>query len=81
MTIISQSYVTLKKETREEFARKTLLKNLRFNKGNIKKTAKEMKYSQNTIYLALEKEKNRDLIDRPHTPKAVHPKTTLEKNS
>ncbi|MCL0091792.1 hypothetical protein M1N59_00815 [Dehalococcoidales bacterium] len=78
MTIISQSYATLKKETGEEFARKTLLENLRFNKGNIKKTAKEMKCSRNTIYLALEKEKKRDLTDRPHTPKAVHPKTTPE---
>ncbi len=38
-----------------------------------------MKCSQNTIYLALEKEKNRDLNDRPHTPKAVHLKTIPEK--
>ncbi len=40
-----------------------------------------MKCSQNTIYLALEKEKNRDLTDRPHTSKAVHLKTIPEKNS
>ncbi len=38
-----------------------------------------MKCSRNTIYLDLEKEKKGDLTDRPHTPKAVHPKTTPEK--
>jgi len=78
MTIISQSYAILKKETGQEFARKTLLENLRFNQGNIKKTAKEMKCSRNTIYLALEKEKQGDLTDKPHTPKTPHPKATSQ---
>lgn len=76
MTILSQSYAMLKGETGEEFARKTLLENLRFNKGNVKKTAREMGCSRNTIYLALEKERNNDLSDKPHTPKSPHPKTT-----
>jgi hypothetical protein len=76
MIIISQSYVILKKETGVEFARKVLLENLRKNKGNIKKTAKEMQCSRNTIYLALKKEKEGDLSDKPHLPQSCHPKTT-----
>jgi DNA-binding NtrC family response regulator len=51
----------LKKETRAEFARKVLLENLRGNKGNVKKTPKEMEYSRNTIYLALKKKSEGDL--------------------
>ena len=66
----------LKKETGVEFARKVLLENLRKNKGNIKKTAKEMQCSRNTIYLALNKEKEGSLYDKPHIPKSCHPKTT-----
>jgi len=78
MIIISQSYVILKKETGEEFARKTLLENLRLNRGNVKKTAGEMRCSRNTIYLALEKEKKNDLTDGPHNPKTPHPNTVTE---
>jgi len=66
MITISQSYLILKKESREEFARKTLLENLLFNKGKIKKTAKKMKSSRNPIYLALEKEREQDLTDKLH---------------
>jgi len=76
MIIISQSYLSLKKETGEEFARKVLLENLRANKGNVKETAKKMKCSRNTIYLAIDKEKQGDLTDRDHTPKTPHPRTT-----
>jgi len=76
MTIISQSYATLKKEVSQEFARKVLLENLRANKGNIKKTAENMKCSRNTVYLALKKEKTGNLSDKPHLPKTAHPKTT-----
>lgn len=76
MTIISQSYVMLKRETGEEFARKTLLENLRLNNGNIKRTAEEMGCSRNTVYLSIEKEKEEDLTDKPHTPKTPHPNTT-----
>jgi len=32
--------------------------------------------SRNTIYLALKKEKEGDLRDKPHAPKSFHPKTT-----
>ncbi|RMD59330.1 hypothetical protein D6821_01460 [Candidatus Parcubacteria bacterium] len=76
MTIISQSYATLKKETGEEFARKMLLENLKFHQGNIKKTAKAMQCSRNTIYLAIKKAKKGDLSDQPHLPKTPHPKAT-----
>jgi len=76
MIILSQTYFMLKKETGTEFARKVLLENLRRNEGNVKKTAKEMGCSRNTIYLALKKEKESDLTDKPHTPKSFHPKTT-----
>jgi transposase len=76
MIILSQTYFMLKKETGAEFARKVLLENLRRNKGNIKKTAKEMGCSRNTIYLALKKEKEGDLTDKLHRPKSLHPKTT-----
>lgn len=78
MTIISQSYIMLKRETGEEFARKILLENLKLNKGNIKKTAREMKCSRNTIYLALEKERENNLFDKPHIPKTSHPNTTSQ---
>jgi transposase len=78
MTIISQSYVTLKKETGEEFARKTLLENLKLNNNNIKKTAKEMRCSRGTIYLAIEKEKQGSLKDKSHRPKSLHPNTTCQ---
>jgi hypothetical protein len=40
--ILSQTYFMLKKETGAEFAIKVLLESLRRNKGNVKKTAKEM---------------------------------------
>jgi transposase len=78
MITISQSYVILKKETGIEFARKVLLENLRRNNWNIKKTAKEMRCSRNTIYLALKKEKEGDLKDKTHKPKTPHPKTTSQ---
>ncbi len=59
----------LKKETGEEFARKILLENLNLNKGNIKKTAEMMRCSRNTIYLAIKKESEGNLADRPHLPR------------
>jgi transcriptional regulator with PAS, ATPase and Fis domain len=52
MTIILQSYATLKKQTSPEFARQVLLENLKRNNGNVEKTAKEMICSKNTVYLA-----------------------------
>lgn len=79
MTILTQSYVILKKETGDEFARKALLENLARNEGNVKKTAQEMRCSRTTIYLALKKEKQGCLSDEKHTPKTSHPNTTPEK--
>jgi len=76
MTIISQCYVTLKKQTSPEFARRVLLENLKTNKGNVERTAKEMSCSKNTVYLAISKQRENDLSDKPHTPRTVHPKTT-----
>ncbi len=78
MTILSQSYVMLKKETGAEFTRKTLLENLRFNKENIKKTAREMACSKGAIYLCLQKERENNLSNKPHQPKRPHPKQTKE---
>jgi len=66
----------LKRETGEEFARKTLLENLRLNKGNIKKTAKQMECSRNTVYLALDKRIKGNLADQSHRPKSAHPRST-----
>jgi hypothetical protein len=73
---ILKSYLTLKNETSGEFARQTLLDNLQNNKGNVEKTAREMKCSKNTIYLALSKQKGNNLNDRAHTPKTPHPRKT-----
>jgi len=74
MITISQPYTLLKKETGAEFARKVLLENLRINQGNVKKTARGMGCSRNTIYLALAKEKRNCLADEPHLSKTPHPK-------
>ncbi|MFQ6084505.1 MAG: hypothetical protein ACE5WD_14280 [Candidatus Aminicenantia bacterium] len=79
MITISQTYAILKKETSPEFARRTLLDNLSKNNGNIEKTAREMRCSKNTIYLALEKKDRGDLKDEDHTPKSVHPNATDKK--
>lgn len=78
MTIILQSYATLKKQTSPEFARQVLLENLKRNNGNVEKTAKEMICSKNTVYLAISKQRENDLGDKPHTPKTAHPRTTAE---
>lgn len=74
--IISKSYLTLKNETGPEFARNTLLENLRNNLNNIEKTARQMHCSKNTIYLALTKQKENNLNDKPHLPKTPHPNST-----
>jgi hypothetical protein len=78
MTIIYQSYATLKKETSPEFARSVLLEDLRRNKSNIERTAREMRCSKNTVYLAISKQKENDLADKPHIPKTAHPRSTSQ---
>jgi len=68
-----QSYLELKKDTGEEFARKALLYNLKSLKNNIRATARAMKCSAHTVYLALEKQKKGNLKDSSHKPKSKHP--------
>lgn len=55
ITVLHQSYLGLKKDIGEEFARKALLYNLKSLKNNRRATAKAMSCSAHTIYLALEK--------------------------
>ena len=61
MTVQHQSYLELKKDTGEEFARKALLYNLKFLKNNVRATARAIKCSAHTVYLALKKDKERKL--------------------
>ena len=73
MTVQHQSYLELKKDVGEEFARKALLYNLESLKNNIRATARRMKCSAHTVYLALEKQKKGNLKDSSHKPKSKHP--------
>lgn len=52
-----QSYLELKKDTGEEFAGKALLYNRESLKNNVRATARAVKCSAHTVYLALEKQK------------------------
>lgn len=74
MTVQHQSYLELKKDVGEEFARKALLYNLESLKNNIRASAKRMKCSAHTVYLALEKQKKGNLKDSSHKPKSKHPR-------
>ena len=73
MSIQHQSYLELKKDTGEEFARKTILYNLESFNKNIRATARAMKCSPHTVYLAIGKEKKGNLKDSSHRPKSKHP--------
>lgn len=79
MTIPLRSYSELKKETTDIFARKTILRTLKELKGNIRATARRLGCSPNTVYLAKDKEKRKNLKDLPHTPKRRHPNHLEEK--
>jgi len=79
MTIPLRSYSELKKETTDIFARKIILRTLKELKGNIRATARRLGCSPNTVYLAKDKEKRKDLKDLPHTPKRRHPNHLEEK--
>lgn len=71
MTIITQSYAMLKKETSPAFARKTLLETYqRFDK-NISATARAMQCNRRTVRLAIEKKKEGKLSDANHAPTNV----------
>jgi len=61
MTIPLRSYLELKKETTDMFARKTILRTLKELKGNVRATARRLACSPNTVYLAKDKEKRNDL--------------------
>ena len=56
-----QSYLELKKDTNEEFARKALLYNLESLKNNVRETARRMKGSTHIVYLAIGKERKEKL--------------------
>ena len=73
MTVPHQSYYELKKETSDEFARKTLLYNLECLNGNIRACARKVRCSHHTVYLALKKQAQGDLTDTSHRPKGRHP--------
>ena len=79
MTIPLRSYEDAKKETTDIFARKIVLRTLKELKGNIRATAKRLSCSPNTVYLAKDKEKRKDLKDFPHTPKRRHSNHLEEK--
>ena len=74
MSIQHQSYLELKKDVGEEFTRKTILYNLESLKNNIRASARRMKCSAHTVYLALEKQKKGNLKDSSHKPKSKHPR-------
>jgi len=78
MTVQHQSYLELKEDVGEEFARKALLYNLRSLKNNLRATSRAMKCSPYTIYLAIEKEKKGNLKDSSHKPKSKHPEHLKE---
>ena len=63
MTVQHQSYFELKKDVGEEFARKTLLYNLKCSKNNVRATVRTMRCSPHTVYLAMEKRNQGNLKD------------------
>ena len=73
MSIQHQSYLELRKDVGEEFARKTLLFNLKSLKSNVRATSRVMRCSAHTVYLALKKEKRGNAKDSSHKPKSKHP--------
>ena len=73
MTVPHQSYLELKKAAGEEFARRTLLHNLKCLKNNVRATARAIRCSPHTVYLAIEKRNEGNLKDSSHKPKRKHP--------
>ncbi|MFQ6089800.1 MAG: integrase core domain-containing protein, partial [Candidatus Methanofastidiosia archaeon] len=78
MTIISQSYVTLKRETGAEFARKVLLETHDYLGENVKATAQAMQCNRRTVYLALKKREKENLADVSHAPHHIPSKSSEE---
>jgi len=56
-----------------------ILRTLKETKGNIRATARRLSCSPNTVYLAKDEAKRKDLRDLPHTPKRRHPNHIEEK--
>ena len=73
MSLQHQSYLKLKKYVGEECARKAPLYSLESLKENVRATARAMRCSPHTVYLALEKGKKRNLRDSSYKPKSKHP--------
>jgi len=73
MTVQHQSYLELKEDTDEEFARRALLYNLTSLKNNVRATARAMRCSPHTVYRAIRKRDEGDLKDTSHKPKRKHP--------
>ena len=78
MTIISQSYATIKKEAGVEFARKVLLEAYDRLEGNVKATARALQCNRRTVYLALEKREKGDFSDTSHAPHNLPNKLPVE---
>ena len=74
MTVPQQSYLELKEDVGEEFARKALLYNLESLKNNVRATARRMRCSPHTVYLAIDKETKGNLKDSSHRPRSKHPR-------
>ncbi len=73
MTVQHQSYLELKKDVGEEFTRRTLLYNLELLKNNVRATARAMRCSPHTVYLAIKKQEKGNLEDSSHKSKSRHP--------
>jgi len=77
MTIISQSYATIKKEAGVEFARKLLLETYDRLEENVKATAEAMWCNRRTVYLTLEKRGRGDFSDVSHAPHNIPGKSPV----
>ena len=74
MTVQHQSYLELKEETGDEFARRALLYNLKCCRNNVRATARVMRCSPHTVYRAMRKKDEGNLKDTSHKPKSRHPR-------
>lgn len=74
MTVQHQSYLEVKEEVGDEFARRCLLHNLKCCKNNVRATTRIMSCSSHTVYRAMRKEVDGELKDTSHRPKSRHPR-------
>lgn len=78
MTIITQSYAMLKKQTSAEFSRQTLLTTYEQLHMDVAATARAMQCNRRTVYLALQKKAEKELSDASHAPKKVPNRSSAE---